>query len=942
MNSTQSIHFKDFDPPSLASIWAPQSIVFLALNILTIGIYGSAETASKQYRVKELKIIQENLLKQALELTHKWNDVEKKLTNLLDQFQNVNDEKKNEIKRELNKLADEKYALEGKSIRVDYKAASSLSEVALGTIAFVGQLFSNIITIGLHGVYQNYSLKNEITVLEAQNAYVKEQCNQQSFERSDRLQKIIDLVGKTIDLNEELQGIAQTDLGEAYLAAQQAKQTIGRLQNEQQKLQKDLGVLRVQKVAAEQGKEAAEKVRDNFSADMDHLRLVNKKLSDQELRARQSLDRTQKDNIAKGAELKNLRAKKDREIGDLQLKVNAARTKADRVHALEKELSKLKDVNKNQSAMQKLQAELGPIDPKYTPRKDAPEIIQGAEGIEDVSETDEDIWSSYAQRYNRHRTAGDVMKAAFSFGFNQLMDMAKQSKIKFSDCIAMQKSPGARALYRFMILDLIKGAKLHKPTCEGFELLINNQEVVMIPSEPEKVMRYKLDSDGKTLKPYVETRFTRRDDFTPTESQLDRTLPYGVDPIGVKRILEQLSVEEEKHLFTLLMGSIIENDNPTYCQTKEFMRNKGAERVELVETAYQLICDMGTAIEKKFGENILIKCWQENVDTLNFNLPFMKPEDEEIDPTKVVDIGLVQDSKAKARVVWELDLDVLGDKRTHDVDPRQSYFSNLIIFAQIKYKTFFDNLKHGILKYEGPKKSFDLLDWKTINRQYHVSHHMIGSNSAGKGGHRCLFSNLLAVLVTTPEDLSDINAVSLRNGMAAYLDKLQAAKIKWNGVKDQLDPHRDAKELEKLADLCKSFDFAIYETHHCTMLTYQAWLRNEYGAIYIDIENLTQLEIQLCAYTMGVKIGVLPIGLKTRAIVDDYGRIVPETEYYGPNTKEFFLIGNTQGSYWGLFPRLNVIDNIELGNDMLGQSEMQSLIELEGYWLDIELHKEDH
>jgi hypothetical protein len=936
MNVSQSNHIKNFVPPALESIWAPKSLVFLALNILTVGIFGAAETLSKKYRVKELKMRQEKLIEHANELADQWTVLEQKLTNL---YQDISDrletesEDLSEIKKDIQKLRSnlsENDELLERKFSEDYETPSSISDVALGTIDFVGQLLINVLSIGLYGVYQNCSLKNKVTILEAQNEYIKNQTCKKVEDKAKEIRTNIDAFSKGLDLirdlTTEVQNVQQTDPGKAYLAAHQATQELQGLQKKQSVLQQDLVALRAQKVVAEQGKQKAENELTFKKQDVQNLQLQNKQIVDQERQARAKIDQLEEDNAIKEAEL-----------FDLQERVKESKTKAERARVLEKEVSRLTAVNRNLPEAQKLQTQLGPIDSKYTPKKDEPTEINGA---------CEDSKSDYAKRYNGKRTAVDVLKAAFSFGFTELMAMAKKGKIKFSDSLAVQASPGARALYRFMILDLIKGAKLHQPSCHGYELVVNDQEVPMIPSNPERVLRYKLD-DSKKLKPCVEVCFTRRDDFTAKETELERDVPFGVDPVSIKRILVQLTEEEQRHLFNLLMSSIIEDTNPEYCQTKAFMRNETDERVELIKTAYELICDMGTAVEKKFGQNILIDCWQENVDDENFDPAFVKAEDA-IDVTDIPDDGLVQAPKGEKYVEWELIPEVFKD--SGQTGQAGLSFQDLITFAQVKYRQYFDYLGRGlILKKQSSGATFDKLEWKEINEQYHVSHRMIGSDpKTYLGGQRCLFSNLLAVFVTDDQDLEEANVIYLKKAMAAYLDYLQKAKLEWEKIKHQDVKDENHNKLKELAELYDQFQSAIYKTHNkCTVSTYQAWLREKdlgtdrFGQdlnAKINISDLTQFEIQLCAYAMGIRIGVLPINLETRAIVDDYGRIVPEAEFYGPNTKEFLLMGNTTGSYYGLFPKLNIKNNPSLEEE-LETDTFEALEDLEYYWNKIDMNK---
>ena len=156
----------------------------------------------------------------------------------------------------------------------------------------------------------------------------------------------------------------------------------------------------------------------------------------------------------------------------------------------------------------------------------------------------------------------------------------------------------------------------------------------------------------------------------------------------------------------------------------------------------------------------------------------------------------------------------------------------------------------------------------------------------------------------------------------------------WQIVQFQKNPSKDSKKLEELAELAISFENLIRQTHKCTIAEYQDWLHERAYGAKIDIDHLTPLEIQLIAYTVGVKIGVLPINVVCPSTVDKEGRIIPEGEFYGPNTKEFLLMGANGASYYGLFPKLNIEDDSVTQLEAYGD-----LFELEGYWTSIDMNK---
>lgn len=463
----------------------------------------------------------------------------------------------------------------------------------------------------------------------------------------------------------------------------------------------------------------------------------------------------------------------------------------------------------------------------------------------------------------------------------------------------------------------------------------------MLPTQSEKILKYKPDVIVG-MKPIVEVHYKQRDDFTPDEESLG--LPKGVDAVSAKWILEQLSAEEMEYLFTYLMESVIENDHPDYIKMRSFMQKKGfpADRVGLVEIAFDLIQDLATAIQKKFDKTVLPSKYEEYFDDYDI-IPFVKKEDDQKELQKIAN-ELAPISTGPKIVDWELDADVIGDKRRYDSIARQKEFYDLIVDSRKKYQTVLALMGENFLQHpQTPGKEFTRLEWALVNQQYNVTHQMIGVDFNGYNGERCLFSNLLAILLGIDKKyLTAQNVRKLKNAMANYLDKLQAASGQWSVEK--LKPlhmqSKNAAKTKELADLAKVFEQGIKNTHKCTISQYQAWLRGEaFNSASIDLNNLTSFEIQLAAFTFGVRIGLLPIKINMATKVDNIGRILPEGSIFGPNTNELLLMGiwdpldGKGGSYYGLFPKIN-LDN----EDLYGSTNaLQAAIDIETYWQSIQM-----
>lgn len=934
MNSTQSIPFKSVvPPPVLQPIWAPKSFVCLFLNIITAGFYGAAVTLSKQHRIKELKIVHRDLKDQASHLMDRWLELEEQLANLLEQ---MNESKSpEEIKRltdNIHSLAQEKNVLKEQSIKTNYKKALRLSEITLGTITFVGQLLANILSLGFYGVYQNYILTNRVTILQTQNKSLETQVINQAQEKASQFEKTFQFAIDSLTLREEIQKtraeveeIRKTDAGMAYQGLKQAQLEIAALQKKQQELQGDVSALKTQKLQTEQSKLEAEKALAIAS------QLIKADLQPKLHALNQEVSKIRQEN-----------ERKEKEIGELKVKITAADMAAARVKRLEQELSiKLKATSKDQSeVLQKLAELAAPIPPKYMPRKEDG-AISGAFDLK-LNEENKEVdpqWVAYAkayqERYKNKKTADGIFKAGFQFAWKELLRMAKEgTKIKINDSYDTGSTPGANAVYNYMVLDWLKGGKVAKNlACDDSFILSINGSVSMIPSFPEKVLHYTTDQKGE-LKPEVTIRYRQHDDFT----MVGPTFLKGTDAVSAKWILAQLSEEEKGHLFNLLMASVIENSNPELRKTISYMENKENPRVQLIRTAQELIEDISGGFRDKFP-GLLRTLWDKNA---NGNQdPFIKSQEVRPAPELILSTGLDQ-PKTDKTVEWELDPDVLGDKRRGDKEPRQSEFYQLVKSAHDNYKAVFRNMKALIVNPRKLDEKIKRLEWNMVAKQYHLTHQMIGLRQDPRsgltyGGQHCLFSNLLAIMVTDDMDLTEENVLKLRNAMARYLDKLQDAKIRWNGLKGKVnEADEENRKLKELADLAVAFENAIKHNYHCELPAYQNWLRNEKrGAASIKIDDLTPLEIQLGAYTLGIKIGLLPVSVKLNkkdkqpidypVAVNGDGLIVPMNEYYGPNTKEHLLMATNHGTYVGLFPILNLA-NKEKEKDYFSMNIVES------YW----------
>lgn len=916
MSRIHSFHYHQFVPPKKESLFSPKSLIFWGLNFLTLGgIYGAVEAVMKFHRFKHLNIVQENFLSQAETIVAQWDLLETQMTGVLDELKSLREEdrEKVEIKEKIENFSAKIIQLNKLAIEDKKESARTISEMAWRVISFVGNLIGNIFTLGYLGAYQHHKYTYEVHLLETQNTFIKEQFDNQKAAALNRFQKMVGISHDYFHSKTSYYGIKNTEPGKAYAAVQKAKQELTALQKDQKALQANFDAMKV-----------------------DHAAKLEACATEH--------------NLTK------------KELKEVQEKFNDANAKAAKASALEKEIENLKAAQKNQPQLSKLATQLGSFLPVFVPAEDKDKkidkkLVSGAIDIQDkdfknsLSPAQLSYFEEYNARYKDKKSAHEAIKEAFGYAYDSLINMAKEGKkIKLNNSPMTIKTDGAFAVYNFMILDLIKGGKVTYEGCDGHVLKIHD-ELWMRPSEAEKIIHY--NDQGK---PEVIVHYKYKDDFTPSELVAESEGVFnGVNAVEAKWILEELSEKEKNYLFTSLMSDLIEDSHPDHQDMVAFMENINDPRVKLIERASALIKDLGKVVGRKFNQSVIANAWyaktvppedseDEEITTI---APFVKPE--KIKKKELLEkIAKQEIIKISDKVVdWEFDPDVLSDKRS-DNKVRQKDFLDLMLASKENYQTVANAFGQvDLLEYpELPNQKFNHLSLEQVGNHFHVSHQMIGLDQNGKGGERCLFSNLLAILVTNKKDLTVDNVHKLKKAMANYLDKLQQAYAKWGIEKSKAAnlQSKNAPKLKEMSELYKLFEQSIIKTHTCTVKGYINWLRNEYPAPVIDAGDLTTLEIQLAAYTFGVRIGLLPIAYNSPSKTDEFGRILPEGEFYGPNTKETLLMGlfhpmdGKAGSYYGLYPRLNV----GKGENQYGKGNIylyHAALNIKTYWKGIQLFK---
>lgn len=827
-----------------------KALAFGTFNFISLGLVGSIKAIVDKNRVRVLELEQDYLQTKAQEVLSKWEVVEADLHRLREQM-NSQQAQSMPLDREINELTNKINQVKAESTPPFLSKSEGITRLALNCILFFGNLIANVITLGGYGIYQNYVLEKRIALLERQNTFVNLTLNHDLKQsKAERLIGQVDEITNKLKIQRKLEEIHNLD-------PVNAQDEVRRIEQEIMPLGQELEVLKQQMAAAEAEKIRLRQENQVAQLNVNHVKQVNAQIE----RDRSQLQKNADSQMKEVAKLREKEADYGRNIQGGE----AARV---RVAELQVEIQNLQALQKALPQVRRIQSELGPLT-KYTKRAEDVEI-EGAYGINSDDEDEAVLMSEFAKRYNGKKTAVEVVQTALDFSLDQLLKLGREPnpKINFntSAMIFIEKfGENKNAVYRFMALDFIENGKLFQDGCGGYSLKLNQDEVAMGSSHPERVQTYRIDPFTGSRQLETKILFTHNDDFTPPVG--DFQLVFGIDPASAKWIYHQLNPDEKKHLYHLLMESLIANDNAALIALQDFMRNGNPERVKLVRTAYDLMCDIALSLDKNFAKKGLLyaqwdRCneWDETI------VPFEKPEMQIIIPSEKLPLVPVQE--------WIPNIDCLAGNFVGHTYDGQGEFALAFIEAQLEYAQIFAGFSSNLVEnpldqaYPAGVHNSERGPAKGIKHQYHLSHEVL---EAG-----CLFSNLLVVLMNKKEQVTEANAQGLKNAIAKYLDD------------------------EANAD---AFKEKILTTHRKSVKQYQNWLRGIRGVI--DNYALGDLEIELTATVFGIKIGVFLDGRSTK--INEYGLMVPDGAgyYYGPNTKETLYLYNMPGlTYYGLWPRL--------------------------------------
>lgn len=881
ISQLRPIETRDFQIPTAASPFSFESFAFLFFNVMSLGLYGTIQSLAKERVITELHLKQQHLQTQAARIFEQFEGLNEQIHTLRSRLNR--DETGDLVALEIDRLEQQSIALRAIVLDVENLPAQDrqITQMSVPFIQFVGVLLSNIVTVGLYGMIQNANQDSCIATLEAHNEKIKEVINEKKNVHLTGIQSQLDTLRTHLRMSQERKELMQSEAGQVFSHKKEAEKNASRLVDERKELAGNL--LALQGDAVRLG-EAQRQLTDSVTQTSQEMEVVAQR--NMELRAERARE-------INGVSITQLQRYKNR----LQREAERAQSVFNDERNLNLELLGVRQVPLNDD-VQRAHLGLGPI-PSRCPGSG--EII-GDYGL-DVEDCDEELWTDYTKRYAGKKTAFELVSTALETAFDDLLKMAGQEnpKINWNTSTSLWYDTEAKytenknALYRHMVWEFISHGSLIQVDQESYVLRLNNEGVTMASSLPVRCqsIREITAEDGSIQRvPEVHVLPTVIDEFTPAIG--DMLLRFGIDPVSAKRIFNQLSDEEKGHLQNLLLDPLIANEHADLLNTRLFMRNGSPERVKLVRDAYELICDIGVAIEKKFDKKGLGQLLGGLADDYDLE-PFHK---EEVQAPVVT-----QTAPVVAPIVeWTPDTESLKVK-TKSGASTQTDFATAIENSVALYKKIYagmsakviDNPDNILYSPYVQDKNVGNITVKGITNQFTYKHPMYG-------GHGCLMSAITSVLMTDASKANSTSVQHLKNAMAAYLSvkenaKLFASKIAGNHYGSNR-PHK----LERMTD--EQYEKAIEKWLEQSVESYQSWLKYG-GSIYNG--DLGDVEIEIIACMIGVRIAVFYDGQATK--LNEYGLTIPADErfYYGPNTKEtLYLYNSSQSTYAGLWPKMKV------------------------------------
>jgi len=735
--------------------------------------------------------------------------------------------------------------------RLPDTTCDKITSAAVEVIKTLGLVLLNIVTLGLYSTIKNQLMNRKIEKLEKENDDIQDEVDQE--------QQINNYL-----LNSSVEGVA----GNPSLETRRLRRQVRRTREAVESTLKAVQKLQSRGAEARENLPKVEAEMDRYEGEHETLQTQLDRLSQsasekyeearviqQEVdKIQRELDEALSEKYIAQFQVEEFQQRQVNELRGLQQERQAAEH---RLQGLQDELQMIQDeIEEVNARLDRFQL----IPSKYQMKDGDPRNIAGVY---------KDEASEYAQRYNGIKTMPKLIGKALETTINGLMEAsdrysheeltgdhppADAQDLHFNNSSTYynnQKSRGA--LYQLAALELVEGADLHTD-CHGpgfEELRFNDQDLLVRWSRP-------------VVAPLEDNReiiaFQQIDEWTP-EPGCDPRM--GVDPISLKRIVNQLTADEKAHLRNLIQDPFMLDDNDDLQAAKDFILQEDDERAELVKNAYDLLIDIGIALaDKSFGPRAQ---WQPTVHVVvgvneaeeNVFAELLDDEGENLgDPEPVAFV--------KPEEVMEVE-----EAEHEEWVPAWQFMTPELQEQVMITKSILDpvwqNMSEDIL---APTADIVVRDGDRIpglaeiEKQYTSKHYY--------GHHGCLFDGLTNLIFRRPPNAED--GQEIKNAMANYLEST-----------DEFD--------EEIGEITGGWTRDDY----INWLRYDNPRRNEY--------DNGDLELKIFGAVIGVRVGIMVQG--TQIHVNDDGLIKPAGTYYGPNTTAQLTLYNVDNfTYYPIMPKV--------------------------------------
>ncbi|MCE2981991.1 MAG: hypothetical protein LW832_00350, partial [Parachlamydia sp.] len=450
-------------PPQLFS---SESLIFLFFNLVSLGLYGTAQMNCQQISAKKLDIQNKNF--------------ENKVAGLLTEIGEIEQEIHQASKRAAVGEAVDYSRLEGRVLQIPTQYADMMTEsdqpfVSFSFVNTISNLFSNIMTLGLYALYHTRSLQSDLYFDTSKQYRDKTIGKKQADHVAKRLAAKIEKIKDAEKMRQENEELINGPLGREY-------SNLNELRNERKHLLREAALLKNEKPRWEAA-------RRKLEISLERLR--EEKASSEQLV--QELEEQYQALLARYPNHLNI------DVNELR-KIARKRDKKDiKLNQLIEEQANLENQivgsNQNLDPQKRDLLRLGPVPAKYEKTADDQEI-KGVYGIE-PGETDEALLTDYAKRYNGRQTALKIIQTAVDYSIQELLRLSEQDspKIHFNKSYFIFDEKYKKhkyAIYSLAALDFIMNGKLFKKG-NDFQLKLNADGVCMGSSRPHVVQTNRID-----------------------------------------------------------------------------------------------------------------------------------------------------------------------------------------------------------------------------------------------------------------------------------------------------------------------------------------------------------------------------------------------------------------------------------------------------------------